>query len=146
VWDGAEEQRVNGGNAVATPGRRPGILSLLAGGRASRALREIIASEGEPGVVGRLAWLGKPTTLVATHTVSWEDETWSRGGYAVFDPSFDPTLREWLARSAGRVVFAGEHTSLRWQGYMNGAIESGKRAAAEIRALAEMASATRNRV
>jgi monoamine oxidase len=134
VWDGAEEQRVNG-----MASKRPGILSLLAGGRASRALREIIASEGEPGVVGRLAWLGKPTTLVATHTVSWEDEKWSRGGYAVFDPSFDPALREWLARPAGRVAFAGEHTSLRWQGYMNGAIESGKRAAAEIRALADLA-------
>ena len=127
VWDGAEEQRT-----------RPGILSLLAGGRASRALRDIVASEGEHGVVGRLAWLGKPTPLIAAHTVSWEDERWSRGGYAVFDPSFDPGLREWLARPAGRVVFAGEHTSLRWQGYMNGAIESGKRAAAEIRALADL--------
>ena len=50
VWDAAEEQRA-----------RSGILSLLAGGRASRALRSIIASEGAPGVVGRLAWLGKPT-------------------------------------------------------------------------------------
>ena len=127
VWDAAEEQRT-----------RPGILSLLAGGRASRALRDIIASEGEPGVVRRLTWLGKPAQLLATHTVSWEDERWSRGGYAVFDPSFDPGLRQWLARPAGRVVFAGEHTSLQWQGYMNGAIESGKRAAAEVRALAEM--------
>ncbi len=33
-------------------------------------------------------------------------------------------------------MFAGEHTSLKWEGYMNGAIESGLRAAAEIRALA----------
>jgi monoamine oxidase len=128
VWDGAEEQRT-----------RSGILSLLAGGRASRELRHIIASEGESGVVGRLDWLGKPAPLVAAHTVSWEDEKWSRGGYAVFDPSFDPGLRAWLARPAGRVVFAGEHTSLQWQGYMNGAVESGKRAAAEIRALADLA-------
>ncbi len=36
-------------------------------------------------------------------------------------------------------MFAGEHTSLRWQGYMNGGVESGQRAAAEIAALpAEM--------
>jgi monoamine oxidase len=53
----------------------------------------------------------------------------------VFDPAFDPALRPWLARPAGLVVFAGEHTSDRWQGYMNGAVESGRRAAAEIRAL-----------
>ena len=71
--------------------------------------------------------------------VTWEDDPWSRGGYAVFDPSYGPHLRAWLARPAGRIVFAGEHTSLRWQGYMNGAIESGKRAAAEVRALSPLA-------
>jgi monoamine oxidase len=53
----------------------------------------------------------------------------------VFDPSFDPGLRQWLARPAGSILFAGEHTSQHWQGYMNGAIESGRRAAAEVRAL-----------
>jgi monoamine oxidase len=124
VWDGSEDQRAG-----------PAILSLLAGGRASRALREIIDSEGERGVLDRLSWLGPPATLLTTQRVTWEDEPWSRGGYAVFDPSFDPRLRSWLARPAGRVVFAGEHTSLRWQGYMNGAVESGRRAAAEVRAL-----------
>jgi monoamine oxidase len=34
------------------------------------------------------------------------------------------------------VLFAGEHTSLRWQGYMNGAVESGLRAAAEAAVVA----------
>jgi monoamine oxidase len=53
----------------------------------------------------------------------------------VFDPSFEPALRPWLARPSERIAFAGEHTSERWQGYMNGAVESGHRAAAEIRAL-----------
>ena len=129
VWDGAEDQRAPSG-----------ILSLLAGGRASRALRAIIGSEGERGVIERLAWLGPPAPLLTMQTVTWEDDPWSRGGYAVFDPSFDPRLRAWLARPCGRVVFAGEHTSLRWQGYMNGAIESGRRAAAEVRALSELAS------
>ena len=70
---------------------------------------------------------------------AWEDDPWARGGYAVFGPSFDPYLRDWLRRPAGRVVFAGEHTSIKWEGFMNGAIESGLRAAAEIRA--EMRSA-----
>lgn len=40
----------------------------------------------------------------------------------------------WLVPS-GRVVFAREHTSERWQGFMIGAVESGKRAAAALRAL-----------
>jgi monoamine oxidase len=124
VWDGAEEQR------------GPGILSLLAGGRASDELQQILVTERERGVLERLAWLGKPSRLVASRRITWEEDPWARGGYAFFDPGFDPRLRAWLSRPAGRVLFAGEHTSLRWQGYMNGAVESGSRAAAEIRALA----------
>ncbi len=126
VWDASEDQK-----------GPSGILSLLAGGQASRALGQIVETEGQTGVVRRLSWLGRPTSLLATATVTWEDDPWSRGGYAAFDPSYAPQLREWLARPAGRIVFAGEHTSLRWQGYMNGAIESGKRAAAEVRALSQ---------
>jgi monoamine oxidase len=64
--------------------------------------------------------------------LSWEHEQWSRGGYAVFDTRFPPALRYALARPFDRVVFAGEHTSLRWQGYMNGAVETGVRAAEEV--------------
>jgi monoamine oxidase len=124
VWDGSEDQ--SGPQA---------ILTLLAGGRASNELQEIVASEGDRGVVRRLQWLGKPTSLVASRAISWEHDSWSHGGYAFFHPGFDPELRAWLARPAGRVVFAGEHTSTEWQGYMNGAIESGMRAAAEIRAM-----------
>jgi monoamine oxidase len=123
VWDGSEEQ--------SGPS---GILSLLAGGRASAELQEILAREGERGVCERLAWLGRPTRLLASYSIAWESEPWSRGGYAFFDPQFDPILRAWLSRPAGRIFFAGEHTSDREQGYMNGAIESGKRAAVELAA------------
>ena len=63
----------------------------------------------------------------------------ARGGYAYFDPAFDPALRAWLARPFGRLFFAGEHTSVKWQGYMNGAVESGRRAAAEIDATHRLA-------
>ncbi len=122
VWDGSEEQR-----------RRPAIVSLLAGGRASRELQAIVAAEGADGVVRRLAWLGRQTALLESWTITWERDPWSRGGYAYFDAAFDPALRHWLRRPSGRVVFAGEHTSIDAQGYMNGAIESGLRAAAEIR-------------
>jgi monoamine oxidase len=83
-------------------------------------------------LVRRLKWLGRPTKLLAQRFFSWERDKWARGGYAVFDSRFDPALRAWLARPAGRIVFAGEHTSQRWPGYMNGAVESGRRAAIEI--------------
>ena len=124
VWDASEDQ-----------GRAPAILCLLAGGNASTEIREIAASEGDQSLVSRLAWLGRPTRLQARALIAWEEDPWARGGYAAFSPRFDPSLRPWLARPAGRVLFAGEHTSGEWQGYMNGAIESGLRAAAEVRAL-----------
>ena len=52
------------------------------------------------------------------------------------EPITRPVLREAErgGRAHGRVAFAGEHTAM-WCGYMNGAIESGHRAAWEIHAL-----------
>jgi len=37
-----------------------------------------------------------------------------------------------LARPVGRLAFAGEHTSARFQGYVQGAVESGHRAARDV--------------
>jgi monoamine oxidase len=125
VWDGNEEQR-----------GRAGILSLMAGGSASEATDAILHRHGPAALARQLEWLGsRQAQLVQTHHVPWHEEEWSRGGYAYFDPAFDATLRAQLALPCGRVFFAGEHTSLEWQGYMNGAIESGRRAAAEIAAV-----------
>ncbi|HWF85526.1 MAG TPA: NAD(P)/FAD-dependent oxidoreductase [Vicinamibacterales bacterium] len=122
VWDGNEEQR---GPA--------GILSLLAGGGASDATQTLVAKAGMPGLIHELDWLGSTDgELAGSRQVVWESDPWARGGYAYFDPAFDPALRPWLARPFGRLFFAGEHTSIKWQGYMNGAIESGRRAAEEI--------------
>lgn len=125
VWDGNEQQS-----------RSPGILTLLAGGRASAETRAIVKREGWRGVTRRLAWMGKPSKLLTAMSYTWERDGWAKGGYAVFDPAFDPALRDWLARPSGRVAFAGEHTSRKWQGYMSGAIESGRRAALEIAVMA----------
>jgi monoamine oxidase len=122
VWDANEEQR---GNA--------GILSLLAGGRASAETQQMLASGGPARIVAELTWLDlKKASLLASDSVSWEHDPWARGGYAFFDPGYEPALRDWLARPFGRVFFAGEHTSVKWQGYMNGAVESGLRAAEEV--------------
>ena len=123
-WEGNEEQR-----------GKAGILALLAGGSASDATAALVDREGIQGMVRALDWLGSGTAdLMGWRQTRWEADPWSRGGYAVFDAAFKPALRRWLSQPCGRLFFAGEHTSLRWQGYMNGAVESGHRAAAEIRA------------
>jgi monoamine oxidase len=125
VWDGNEDQR-----------GRAGILSLLAGGGASDATQALTAKHGARGLADALDWLGsKDSELIASRQIVWEQDPHARGGYAYFDPGFDPSLRAWLSRPAGRLFFAGEHTSVKWQGYMNGAVESGRRAAAEVAAV-----------
>jgi len=124
VWEANEDQH-----------GKHGILALLAGGSASDATAQITAREGIAGLARSLEWLGaRGQQVAAWKQVVWENEPWSRGGYAVFDAAFEPTLRGWLAQPFGRLFFAGEHTSVRWQGYMNGAVESGRRAAAEVAA------------
>jgi monoamine oxidase len=125
VWEGNEEQR-----------GRSGILSMMAGGSASDATQAIVAKEGPRGLAQSLDWLGSQhAELLTSRQVIWEQDQYARGGYAYFDSAFDPSLRAWLARPCGRLFFAGEHTSIRWQGYMNGAVESGRRAAFEIAAV-----------
>ena len=125
AWEANEDQR-----------GRAGILALLAGGSASDATQTIVAKSGMRGLATSLDWLGSADAeLLRSRQVVWEADPWARGGYAYFDPAFDPSLRQWLARPFGRLFFAGEHTSFRWQGYMNGAVESGRRAAAEIEAV-----------
>ena len=134
VWDGNEEQR-----------GRPGILALMAGGSASDATAALTSKEGPPGLAKMLDWLSPSRAeLMSCHQTTWDTEAWSRGGYAFFDPAYDPALRAWLARPCGRLFFAGEHTSFAWQGYMNGAIETGRRAAAEIDAAHRLSSAARS--
>lgn len=61
----------------------------------------------------------------------WREDRWAQGTYAYFRPGEITTLRPILAKPEGRIHFAGEHTAY-WQGYMNGAVESGHRVAKEI--------------
>ena len=63
----------------------------------------------------------------------WEHDPWSRGCYGAFMPpgvwtSLGPRLRA----PCGRIHWAGTETASVWSGYIDGAIASGRRAAAEI--------------
>jgi monoamine oxidase len=127
MWESGEEQRA-------------AVLTLLGGASASASLAAA-ASEVD-ALTRQLRVFGAPSSpgsLVGA-AVSWERERWSQGGYAVFGPLFDPRDRRLLSAAHGRVLFAGEHTSERWQGFMNGAVESGQDAARDVMALARLAA------
>ena len=126
IWEANEEQE-----------GRPGILAMMAGGSASGDVRRRFATGDLGWLREELHWLAAGRAKVlAAHATTWEDDPWARGGYAYFGAGCNPELRTWLARPFGRVFFAGEHTHLKWQGYMEGAVQSGLRAAAEVRAVA----------
>jgi monoamine oxidase len=136
-WRKAGRPRAFGSNLDTgaiweTSGTGPAGLTLLAGGRASRALRDLLEEGGPQRVIRRLSWLGEPEEARDFRSISWELDPFAKGGYAVFGPDFRPEWRGELARSFGRIAFAGDHTSRKWQGYMNGAVESGQRAARDV--------------
>jgi monoamine oxidase len=59
-------------------------------------------------------------------------DPWTNGAYAAFLPGQYTRLWGYTGRAEGRVHFAGEHTSTYSQGYLNGGVESGRRAAIEV--------------
>jgi len=61
----------------------------------------------------------------------WALDGWARGAFAVFHPGQMSAIMPDIARPEGRIHFAGEHTSS-WMGWMQGALESGERAAREV--------------
>ena len=64
----------------------------------------------------------------------WHADPWAGGAFALFEPGQKTALHEAIVAPEGRLFFAGEHCSLmhRW---LQGAIESGLRAAMDIHQL-----------
>jgi monoamine oxidase len=62
---------------------------------------------------------------------SWTKDPWSMGGWAYPTESQEKNLFSELGRKEGRIYFAGEHTAEK-RGWMQGALDSGLRAAQEI--------------
>ena len=64
---------------------------------------------------------------------NWADEEYTRGCYAgIMPPGVWTAYGEALRAPIGRLHWAGTETATVWNGYMDGAIQSGERAAAEV--------------
>ena len=64
----------------------------------------------------------------------WPTHEWTMGSYASYRPGQWTSIRGAEGERVGQIFFAGEHTSLDWQGFMNGGCESGEIAAQAIAA------------
>jgi len=68
---------------------------------------------------------------VSGSSFSWNQNPYSYGAYASFEPGQELALGSYIPTPEGRVHFAGEHTT-HTHGWMQGAIESGIRVAYEV--------------
>lgn len=75
----------------------------------------------------------------------WNRDEFSKGTWMTWRPGRAMRCATAVKQREGRLVFAGSDTSSRWPGWIDGAIETGGRAAAEAHELLAAASATAER-
>ena len=117
------------------PGGSPGVVFGFVGGDQSIAFNALPAGDRRGAVLGQFTQFFGPaaSSPIAYLESNWAAERWSRGspvgiaGPGVYT-GYGPALR----RPVGRIHWAGTETSTYWNGYMDGAVRSGERAAAEV--------------
>jgi len=62
----------------------------------------------------------------------WPGYEWTRGSYSFWKVGQYTSFAGIEGRQEGNAHFCGEHTSVDFQGYLNGAVETGERAAGEV--------------
>ena len=62
----------------------------------------------------------------------WPGYEWTRGSYSYWKVGQYTAFAGIEGRQEGNAHFCGEHTSIDFQGYLNGAVETGERAAGEV--------------
>ena len=114
---------------------RPGLLAGFMEAHNSMAWTGRSAEERKKVVVERLiSFLGpEAANPIEYEDQDWPADPWSRGCYG---PSMAPgimtTVGKVIREPHGRIHWAGTETSTKWTGYIDGAIRSGERAAAEV--------------
>jgi monoamine oxidase len=122
VWDCTEGQ----------PGSR-GILECYTSGERARRLASLSEPQRIRTAVENLRKVFPGVESEKSLSIAWDADPLVKGAFAWFKRDQMATLLPHIARPEGRVFFAGEHTSP-WFGWMQGALESGNRAAHEVNA------------
>ena len=117
---------------ATAPGGPPALLAMIVAAEAAR-WRHRDPEERRADVAAELAALfgdeaGAP---VAWAEHDWGADPWSGGCVAGTPPGALAAGAAWRAPH-GRIHLAGTETATRWPGYLEGAIEAGERAAAEV--------------
>jgi monoamine oxidase len=124
TWEVTRAQSGKSGILVDYTGGRIGA-SFGSGTPESRAAEFL--DQLEPVLAGaKKAWNGKAAVDF------WPDYPWTKGSYSYWKVGQYQRFAGMEGRRQGNCLFAGEHTSIDFQGYLNGAVETGQRAAGEI--------------
>ena len=116
-------------------GGTPGILVNYTGGDTTRSqagasaetLAQRFLDQVEPVLPGLgTKWNGKVTLDY------WPSNPWTKGSYSYWRVGQYTRFAGSEYERSGNCHFCGEHTSIDSQGYLNGAVETGQRAAADV--------------
>jgi len=113
----------------------PGMLLAFIEGEQARRLGRYTVAERRRIVLNALvrSFGGEARYPVEYVDRAWSNEAYSGGCYAaVFPPGVWTTVGHTLRRPEGRIHWAGSETATRWNGYIEGAVRSGERAAEEV--------------
>jgi monoamine oxidase len=113
----------------------PGVLFGFVGGDNARSFMKLSPANRRSAVLGQFVqFFGAPAANAIDYVESnWSTEKWTRGcpvgipGLGTLT-AVGPALR----KPVGKIHWAGTETSSYWNGYMDGAVRSGERAAAEV--------------
>jgi monoamine oxidase len=110
-----------------------GILTAYTGGEPGARLAALSDEERIQCAVAEIekVFPGSSDLIECTATIAWPNEPYTRGSYAALAPGQVTAHWKTLFEPAGRLFFAGEHATA-IQGFMEGAVESGQRAARTI--------------
>jgi monoamine oxidase len=120
---------------VSPQSGRPGIMMGFIGGHEARVWEERSATERRDAVLRQFAHFFGDEALSPSEVVefNWSTEVWNRGcPVAVLGPGTLLDFGAALRQPVDRIHWAGTETSTYWNGYMDGAVRSGKRAADEV--------------
>jgi monoamine oxidase len=113
----------------------PGIMMGFIGGHDARVWEDKTADERRQAALQNFANFFGNEALSPRDVVefNWSTEIWNRGcPVAVLAPGTLIDFGKALRAPVARVHWAGTETSTYWNGYMDGAVRSGERAAGEV--------------
>jgi len=111
------------------------VLLGFIGGDEARAFVRLSAADRRAAALSSFARAFGPLARdpIDFLEADWAGDPWSRGcPVGIAPPGLLTTYGQALREPVGRIHWAGTETSTYWNGYMDGAVRAGERAAREV--------------